>query len=100
MINAIFFWVILPETVKHPPKEMNYFFTNASLFVPTIEKTDPRPMTWRRVEEVERKQSYVAHAEKSSKQFILGLFPGTKVLPDDKVVREHNGSGPKEDAIV
>jgi hypothetical protein len=65
LTNAIFFWVILPETVKHPLKEMNYLFTNAPLFVPTIEKTDPRPMTWRRVEEVERKQSYVAHAEKS-----------------------------------
>lgn len=35
-----------------------------------------------------------------SEQFILRLFLGTKVLLDDKVVREHNGSGPKEDAIV
>ena len=55
MTNAIFFWVILPETAKRPLKEINYLFTNATLFVLTMEKTDYQTHDLeRRVEEVER----------------------------------------------
>ncbi|GAB7358525.1 hypothetical protein MBLNU230_g2588t1 [Neophaeotheca triangularis] len=38
--NAIFFWCILPETAKRPLEEMNYLFTNAPLFVPTMNMKD------------------------------------------------------------
>ncbi|OCL04577.1 general substrate transporter [Glonium stellatum] len=66
LTNAIFFWAILPETAKRPLEEMNYLFTNAPLFVPTVEKAGYQTHDLeRRVEEVERKQSYVAHVEKS-----------------------------------
>ena len=81
---------------------MNYLFTNAPLFVPTMEKTDPRPMTWRKELRKLRESKVMWHMLRNldSEQFILRLFPSTKVLPDDKVVREHNGSGPKEDASI
>jgi hypothetical protein len=56
LTNAIFFWAILPETAKHPLEEMNYLFTNAPFFMPTIEKTDYQTHNLeRRVEDVERK---------------------------------------------
>lgn len=62
--NALFFWAFLPETAKRPLEEMNRLFTDAPLFVPTMDKTD-----WaandleRRVEEVKAKQESVAHNE-------------------------------------
>lgn len=34
--NAIWFWGVLPETKKLPLEEMNYLFTNAPLFVPSM----------------------------------------------------------------
>ena len=34
--NALFFWAIQPETAKRPLEEMNYLFTNAPIFVPTM----------------------------------------------------------------
>lgn len=38
--NAIFFWAFLPETAKRPLEEMNYLFSNAPWFVPTMKKED------------------------------------------------------------
>jgi Na+/melibiose symporter-like transporter len=62
--NAIFFWAFLPETARRPLEEMNRLFTDAPLFVPTMDRKD-----WaasdieRRVEEVKAKQESVAHTE-------------------------------------
>ena len=62
--NALFFWAFLPETAKRPLEEMNRLFTDAPLFVPTMDRSD-----WasndleRRVEEVKAKQESVAHTE-------------------------------------
>jgi hypothetical protein len=59
--NALFFWAVLPETAKRPLEEMNYLFTNAPLFVPTMNKSEYETHDLeRRVEEAERKQSMVA----------------------------------------
>lgn len=58
--NALFFWAVLPETARRPLEEMNRLFTDAPLFVPTIDRKD-----WagndleRRVEEVKAKQESV-----------------------------------------
>ena len=38
--NAIFFWAFLPETARRPLEEMNYLFSNAPWFVPTMKKED------------------------------------------------------------
>ncbi|AEO68524.1 uncharacterized protein THITE_2145653 [Thermothielavioides terrestris NRRL 8126] len=55
--NALFFWAFLPETANRPLEEMNRLFTDAPLFVPTMDErqwatTDLE----RRVEEVKAKQ--------------------------------------------
>ncbi|KAH6616189.1 general substrate transporter [Chaetomium sp. MPI-SDFR-AT-0129] len=56
--NAVFFWAFLPETAKRPLEEMSRLFTDAPLFVPTMDRSD-----WagneleRRVEEVRAKVS-------------------------------------------
>ena len=55
--NALFFWAFLPETAKRPLEEMNYLFTNAPLFIPTMNAADYEIHDIeRRVEEVEKKQ--------------------------------------------
>lgn len=62
--NAVFFWAILPETKKRPLEEMNYLFTNAPLFVPTMDRSAVETHDLeRRVEEVERKGSIVQQHE-------------------------------------
>lgn len=61
---------IQPETAKRPLEEMNYLFTNAPLFVPTMRKRDfEQHDLEHRVEEVERKGSLNAHVEEKSPQF-------------------------------
>lgn len=35
--NALFFWAFMPETKRRPLEEMNNLFTNAPLFVPTMD---------------------------------------------------------------
>jgi hypothetical protein len=37
--NAIFFWIILPETAQLPLEEMNYLFSNAPWIVPGSDKS-------------------------------------------------------------
>ncbi|KAI5458263.1 general substrate transporter [Mariannaea sp. PMI_226] len=55
--NAIFFWMFLPETAKRPLEEMRYLFTEAPLFVPTMDDEKFKSVDLeRRVEEVEHKQ--------------------------------------------
>lgn len=63
--NALFFWAFLPETTKRPLEEMNYLFTNAPLFVPTMKMSDFETHDLeQRVEQVERKQGgSVSHVE-------------------------------------
>lgn len=77
--NALFFWAIQPETAKRPlvgisalhlpgltemcvlmflQEEMNYLFTNAPIFVPTMNMKDYEQHDLEnRVHEVERKAS-------------------------------------------
>lgn len=56
--NALYFWAIQPETAKRPLEEMNYLFTNAPIFVPTMKSREwARHDIDNRVDEVERKQS-------------------------------------------
>lgn len=56
--NALFFWAIQPETAKRPLEEMNYLFTNAPIFVPTMNMKDYEQHDLEnRVQEVERKAS-------------------------------------------
>lgn len=62
--NALFFWAIQPETAKRPLEEMNYLFTNAPIFVPTMNMRDFETHDLEnRVAEVERKGSVTSHAE-------------------------------------
>lgn len=62
--NAVFFWAIQPETAKRPLEEMNYLFTNAPIFVPTMNMKDyEQHDLQQRVVEAERKGSVTSHAE-------------------------------------
>ncbi|KAM5350632.1 hypothetical protein ACJ41O_007137 [Fusarium nematophilum] len=56
--NALFFWAVLPETAKRPLEEMRYLFTEAPLFVPTMDKAKfaAGQDLERRVEDFEQKQ--------------------------------------------
>jgi hypothetical protein len=40
--NAVFFYLILPETKKLPLEEMNYLFTNAPWIIPGSDKSKYR----------------------------------------------------------
>lgn len=56
--NALWFWATQPETKKRPLEEMNYLFTNAPWFVPTMNMRDFTTNDLEhRAEEVERKGS-------------------------------------------
>lgn len=62
--NAVFFWAIQPETAKRPLEEMNYLFTNAPWFVPTMNMRDfEQHDLENRAAEVERKGSVTSHLE-------------------------------------
>lgn len=56
--NAVFFWLLLPETKKLPLEEMNYLFSNAPWIIPGTRKEDylPRDLE-RKIEEQEVKQA-------------------------------------------
>ena len=55
--NAIYFWCFLPETAKRPLEEMRYLFTDAPLFVPSMNRDSLRSSDLeRRVQEAEKKQ--------------------------------------------
>lgn len=56
--NAVFFWLLLPETKRVPLEEMNQMFTNAPWIVPGTRKQDYMSHDLeRKVEEQEVKQS-------------------------------------------
>ncbi|KAJ5131874.1 hypothetical protein N7448_006032 [Penicillium atrosanguineum] len=62
--NAIFFWVLLPETKKVPLEEMNYMFSHAPWIVPGSKTKDYIAHDLeRKVEEQEVKQSTVHYEE-------------------------------------
>jgi hypothetical protein len=62
--NAIYFWCVLPETRKLPLEEMRYLFTEAPIFVPTMDRSKARSGDLeRRVEEAERKQEVIEERE-------------------------------------
>lgn len=55
---------IQPETKKRPLEEMNYLFTNAPLFIPTMNMRDFEIHDLEhRVAEVERKERAMNHVE-------------------------------------
>ncbi|KAG2022161.1 hypothetical protein GB937_004256 [Aspergillus fischeri] len=59
--NALFFWLLLPETKKLPLEEMNYLFSNAPWIVPGTRKEDYTPHDLeRKVEEQQEKQAVFA----------------------------------------
>ncbi|UPK93714.1 hypothetical protein LCI18_004649 [Fusarium solani-melongenae] len=60
--NALFFWAVLPETAHRPLEEMRYLFTEAPLFVPSMDKSRfaAGQDLERRAEEVSQKQE-LAH---------------------------------------
>jgi hypothetical protein len=62
--NAVWFWATQPETKKRPLEEMNYLFTNAPWFVPTMDMRDFATHDLEhRAEEVERKGSVMRTEE-------------------------------------
>ncbi|KAJ5684669.1 uncharacterized protein N7477_001014 [Penicillium maclennaniae] len=62
--NALFFWVLLPETKKVPLEEMNYMFSHAPWIVPGTKTKDYIAHDLeRKVEEQEVKQSTVHYEE-------------------------------------
>ncbi|KAK4926061.1 hypothetical protein LTR49_006975 [Elasticomyces elasticus] len=64
LTNAIFFWAFQPETAKRPLEEINYLFTNAPLFVPSMNMKDFDSHDLEsRVAELERKGSVSSHVE-------------------------------------
>lgn len=55
---------IQPETKKRPLEEMNYLFTNAPLFIPTMDMRDFETHDLEhRAAEVERKEREMGQAE-------------------------------------
>lgn len=67
--NAVFFWAVQPETAKRPLEEMNYLFSNAPIFVPTMNMRDYEQHDLEnRVAEVERKASISSHVEETAER--------------------------------
>ncbi|CBF87810.1 hypothetical protein AN1276.2 [Aspergillus nidulans FGSC A4] len=64
--NAVFFWLLLPETKKLPLEEMNYLFSNAPWIIPGTKKEDyvPHDLERRVVEQEEKQHAYASHEEK------------------------------------
>jgi MFS family permease len=60
--NAVFFWMMLPETKKLPLEEMNYLFSNAPWFLPGTRKEEYLPHDLeQKVEAQEVKQTAFHH---------------------------------------
>ena len=58
LTNAIFFWMILPETAKRPLEEMTYLFKHAPWWVPGSKRVDyVAGDLERKVEEISQKQA-------------------------------------------
>ena len=65
--NAVFFYLLLPETKKLPLEEMNYLFTNAPWIVPGSDKSkytaNIAADVERRAQEIREKGGIVADTE-------------------------------------
>jgi len=59
--NALYFWAFQPETKRRPLEEMNYLFTNAPLFVPTMNMKDFEFDLEHRVQRIEEKEDVARH---------------------------------------
>ena len=57
--NAVFFWLLLPETKKLPLEEMNYLFSNSPWIVVGSKKEDyiPRDLERKVIEQEEKRQA-------------------------------------------
>ena len=57
--NAVFFWLLLPETKKLPLEEMNYLFSNSPWIVVGSKKEDyiPRDLERKVLEQEEKRQA-------------------------------------------
>lgn len=64
--NAIFFWVVLPETKKLPLEEMNYLFSKAPWILPGSKKENymTHDLERRLHEQEEKQHAYATHDEK------------------------------------
>ncbi|KAL2834554.1 general substrate transporter [Aspergillus pseudoustus] len=67
--NAVFFWLLLPETKKLPLEEMNYLFSNSPWIVPGTKKEDymVHDLERRVVEQEEKQHAYATHEEQDKK---------------------------------
>lgn len=65
--NAVFFWLLLPETKKLPLEEMNYLFSNSPWIVAGKRKEDyvPHDLQRRLEEEAEKREVFATHNEVS-----------------------------------
>ncbi|KAF9885957.1 hypothetical protein FE257_012132 [Aspergillus nanangensis] len=63
--NAVFFWLLLPETKKMPLEEMNYLFTNSPWLIPgaNMEEYKPHDLERKLEEQEEKRQVYASHEE-------------------------------------
>ncbi|PKY07500.1 MFS sugar transporter [Aspergillus campestris IBT 28561] len=63
--NAVFFWLLLPETKKLPLEEMNYLFSNSPWIVVGSKKEDyvPRDLERKVMEQEEKQQVIMAEEE-------------------------------------
>ena len=65
--NAVFFYLLLPETKKLPLEEMNYLFTNAPWIVPGSDKSkytaNIAADVERRAQEIREKGGVIADSE-------------------------------------
>ncbi|KAE8152292.1 general substrate transporter [Aspergillus avenaceus] len=63
--NAVFFWLLLPETKKLPLEEMNYLFSNSPWIVLGTKKEDylPHDLEHKLEEQEFKKEAFVTHKE-------------------------------------
>ncbi|KAI9041563.1 sugar porter family MFS transporter [Aspergillus affinis] len=63
--NAVFFWLLLPETKKLPLEEMNHLFTNSPWIVPGTKKENylTHDLERKVAEQEEKQEVYVTHKE-------------------------------------
>ncbi|KAI9376763.1 general substrate transporter [Aspergillus egyptiacus] len=63
--NAVFFWLLLPETKKLPLEEMNYLFSNSPWIIPGSKKDNytAHDLERRIAEQEEKKHAYATHDE-------------------------------------
>ncbi len=64
LTNAIFFWLVLPETRRLPLEEMNYLFTHSPWIVPGSKPTEYIPHDLEnRAAELQQKEAAVTNTD-------------------------------------